>query len=320
MTRCSFATVRERDMDILFLEAIVSDPDFAKLVLSKTVFVGKDFKVIDAALSRTELHLGESDITVILEIDGQRIALLVEDKVDAIAMPDQHKRYQLRGEKGCQNGEWQAYEIFIFCPEKYREQNDEAKKYEHFLSYEECKTYFDSKPDTINSVRSQQIAQAIVKAKKPPEANVDQDANVFFNQYLQFQQAYYPTLDMRTSKFSSGWWPHYGTRLGDAYLYHKTQEGSVILVFPNAANYMDITQNVATWLRNHGLPKVMAKRAGKSIALSIEVPKLNVTEAFELTSKADLKECFDAVQALSDFANMVAATYAISALKTNKSK
>lgn len=320
MTHCSFSTVRERDMDLLFLESIVSDPNFAKLVLSKTCYAGKEFKVVDAALSRTELYLGESDITVILEIDGQRVALLIEDKIDAIAMPDQHKRYQLRGEKGREHCEWHAYEIFIFCPEKYHEQNSEAQHYEHFLSYEECKEYFDGEPGIINSVRSQQLAQAIAKAKKPPEANVDWDANAFFNQYLQFQQAYYPTLDMRTSKSSSGWWPHYGTRLGDAYLYHKTQEGSVILIFPNTAPYMDSMQDIAAWLRNHGLPKVIAKRAGKSIALSIEVPRLKVTEAFELTNKADLKECFDAVQALSDFANVVAATYSISAIKPSKSK
>ena len=41
MTHCSFSTVRERDMDLLFLESIVSDPDFAKLVLSKTCYAGK---------------------------------------------------------------------------------------------------------------------------------------------------------------------------------------------------------------------------------------------------------------------------------------
>lgn len=318
MTRCSFSTVRERDMDLLFLESIVTDPGFGEWVLKETPYTGKQFKVLDAQLSRTELDLGESDITIILDIEGMKVALLIEDKVDAIAMPDQHKRYQLRGERGLHNGEWQAFEIFIFCPDKYHLNDHEAKEYEHFLSYEKCKEYFDGKYDLLSCVRSQQLEQAIAKAKKPPETNVDQNANAFFIRYMQFQQEYYPTLDMRTSKTASGWWPHYRTRLGDTYIYHKTQEGSVILIFSNAATHMAALQEIASWLRSHGLPNVLAKKAGKSIALSVEVPKLKVKEPFEMTSKADLKACLDAVQALTDFANMVESTHKISAIKSNK--
>ena len=122
-----------------------------------------------------------------------------------------------------------------------------------------CTCYMDEvgnkpkKGDILSHVRSQQLEQAITKAKKPPEANVDKNANAFFKQYLQFQREHYPTLDMRTSKTSSGWWPHYGTRLGDTYIYHKTQEGSVILIFPNATAHMDTLQEIASWLRDHGL-------------------------------------------------------------------
>ena len=101
-------------------------------------------------------------------------------------------------------------------------------------------------------------------------------------------------------------------------MYHKTQEGSVILIFPNATKHMDALQEIAAWLRSHGMPNVMAQKAGKSIALSVEVPKLKVKEPFEMTSKADLKACLDMVQALSDFANMVESTHGISAIKATK--
>ena len=186
------------------------------------------------------------------------------------------------------------------------------------IFYEKFKKYFESKGDPLSSVRSQQIAQAISKSKKPPESNVDKDANAYFNQYLLFQQEHYPTLDLRTSKKSSGWWPHYGTRLGDVYLYHKTQEGSVILIFPNSTQYMDVMQEIASWLRMHGVPNVSAKTASSSLALSVEVPQLKVKEPFELTSKADLKACFNVIQELSDFANIVAAAHGISAIKKQR--
>jgi hypothetical protein len=233
-------------------------------------------------------------------------------------MPDQYERYLKRGEKGIEKGDWQEFTVYIFCPQKYYCLNSEAKKYMHFRSYEKFKKYFDEKGDILSQVRSQQLEQAINKAKKPPEANVDQNANAFFKQYLQFQKEHYPTLDMRTSKTSSGWWPHYGTRLGDTYIYHKTQEGSVILIFPNATAHMDTLQEIAAWLREHGLPGVFAATASKSIALSIDVPKLKVKESFEQTSKSDLRTCLDAVQALTDFANTVAAAHRISAIKKEK--
>ena len=205
MIHCSFSTVRERDMDLLFLESIVTDPGFCELVLENTDYAQKPFRILDAQLSRTELDLGESDLTVILEIDGKRVGLLIEDKIDAIAMPDQYGRYLKRGDKGRRKGDWEEFIVYIFCPQKYYCLNSEAKKYMHFRSYEIFKEYFDEKGDILSQVRSQQLEQAITKAKKPPEANVDQNANAFFKQYLQFQKEHYPTLDMRTSKTSSGW-------------------------------------------------------------------------------------------------------------------
>lgn len=43
MTHCSFSTVRERDMDLLFLESIVTDPGFCELVLEKTDYATSHF-------------------------------------------------------------------------------------------------------------------------------------------------------------------------------------------------------------------------------------------------------------------------------------
>ena len=74
-------------MDLLFLESIVTDPGFCELVLEKTDYAQKPFRVLDAQLSRTEIDLGESDLTVILEIEGKRVGLLIEDKIDAGIIP-----------------------------------------------------------------------------------------------------------------------------------------------------------------------------------------------------------------------------------------
>lgn len=320
MIICSFNAVHERDMDILFLESLASDTGFVNLVLSKTRFSGKDFQVLSAALSETETDLGETDICVVLQIDNMRVGLLIEDKVDAIAMPEQYLRYHKRAERGIHKGKFDAYEVFILCPQKYYENNAEAKKYDHFISYEEIKDYFDSKKDVISTVRSQQLAQAIERAKKPPEVNIDEAANLFFNKYKAYQKEYYPDLDLRTSDKSNGWWPHYSTRLGDVYLYHKRPEGFVDLTFPNAAGKMDVLQNMATWLRCHDVPNVVAVKTGRAAALRIEVPKMPLKAIFENIDPLDVKKAFDAIRALADFANLIEDAHSISAIKTKKNK
>ena len=86
MTVCKYRDVSERDMDLLFMEAFVTDPEFSKLFLDKTEHAGKLFDIIQAERSKTDNKLGESDLTLIYSIEGKRFALLIEDKIDAIAM------------------------------------------------------------------------------------------------------------------------------------------------------------------------------------------------------------------------------------------
>ena len=92
-------TICERDMDLLFVESILTDPGFFHLLIDKTDLKGKPFQVLSAELSKTDNVLGESDITVVIEIEGVKYGFLIEDKIDAIAMPKQHDRYIKRGEK-----------------------------------------------------------------------------------------------------------------------------------------------------------------------------------------------------------------------------
>lgn len=147
-----FSTMHERVMDIVFLETIGTDPDFAKLFISKTKWNGSPFQIEKIELSKTDPQLGESDITAIININNEKIALLIEDKIDAPAMPEQHKRYIERAEKGIKNGEFSDYAVFIVCPEKYYKSNSEAGQYEHCLLYEDALIIFRQKtvPLTIS--------------------------------------------------------------------------------------------------------------------------------------------------------------------------
>lgn len=310
-----FSTIHERDMDMLFLEAIGTDRSFADLFVSKTKWAGKEYTVEKIQLSKTDAELGESDITVTINIGGNKYALLIEDKVDAIDMPDQHERYVKRGKASVKAGEYEDFEVFITCSKKYYDSNTEAKLYEHCVLYEECLSYFETKDDELSKMRAAQFDAAIKRAKKPYEANIDESAYLFFSHYREYQKNHYPMLDLRTKQSSNGWWPQYGSKLGNTLIYHKMQEGFVDLTFPNAAEHMDTMQRIASWLRDNGNDQVLAVRTGKSCALRIECPKLKVKNAFTETSENDLKICFDAISRLTLIASIFTDADRMSRLK-----
>ena len=298
-------TISERDMDLLFVESVLTDPGFCQLLINKTDIVGRPYKILSAELSKEDAELGESDITVVINSEGEKYGLLIEDKIDAIAMPDQHGRYIKRGKKGIKAGEYQDFFVFIFCPEKYYRNNDEAKLYEHFLSYEECKAFFDGKDDALSTFRSRQIEQAITKAKKPPVINVNEKANAFLKQYIGYQKEYYPSLDLSTKEDKNGWWTDYRTTLGSVYINHKIQEGYVDLTFPKASDKIDRARVIADWARQHKISDAVVVKTQKSAMIRIHVPKLDILKGFETVDKDESNQCFDAVKELTDFANMI---------------
>ena len=298
-------TITERDMDLLFAESVMTDPGFCSLLINKTDLEGKPFEVSGVELSKTDGDLGESDITVVIDVEGDKYGLLIEDKIDAIAMPDQHGRYVKRGKKGVKAGEYKDFRVFIFCPEKYYRNNDEAKLYEHILTYEECKAYFDSKTDPLSAFRSRQFEEAITKAKKPPVINVDEKANAFLRQYIRYQKEHYPSLDLSTKEDKNGWWTDFRTDLGYVYINHKIQEGYVDLTFPKASDKIDRVKIIAEWARQHKISDAAVIKAKKSAMIRIHVPKLSILKGFESVDKEELDKCFDAIKELTDFANLI---------------
>lgn len=297
--------ISERDMDLLFAEAIVTDVDFCRLLIDKTDLAGKPFQVLGAELSKVDSKLGESDITVIIDVEGTKYGLLIENKIGAIAMPEQHSRYIKRGEKGVKKSEYNDFRVFIICPKKYYENNDDAKLYEHMLTYEECKGYFEQKDEPTSVFRRLQLEQVLDRAKKPPIINVDEKANVFLRQYISYQKTNYPSLDRSTKEDKNGWWVDYRTELGYVIIVHKIQEGYVDLMFPKASDKIERVKMIADWAGQHKIPVTAVVKAKKSAMVRLQVPKLNIIKGFEFVDKEELNQCFDIIKELTDFANII---------------
>lgn len=322
-----FGNIQERDMDLLFLESIATDESFVRLLLEKiekskkpidrTFKLEKEnlsqkmFSVLSVELSATDPELGESDITAVIKIDGIRLGLLLEDKIDAPAMPEQCNRYSMRAVKAMNADEYDEFFVFIICPKKYYCSNNEAQNYPECVTYEEYRDILSEKADGISKAHYQQLDQAIRKAKSAPNVTINEAAVDFFRKYKSYMLAHYKTLDLRNKDGSNAWWPHYGTLYKQAYIYHKVSDGLVDLTFPGSGYNLGALQKATEWLNTNGMPQVRAVKTGKAAALRIEVPVLKQTEPFENVDERDLKKCFDAVQMLSDFAAMLATIHNI---------
>ncbi len=82
------------------MEELVSNRDFAYVFLGEVGL--NNAEVISVEHSKIDAEYGESDITVIVSKDGRKYGVIIEDKVDALAMKEQCQRYKMRGKKGIQ--------------------------------------------------------------------------------------------------------------------------------------------------------------------------------------------------------------------------
>lgn len=310
----SFGTVSERDMDMLFLNVFGTDKGFLQLFISKTDLPESDYEVKEIYLSKADKD-GESDITVVIESEGKKIGILVEDKIDAIAMPRQPERYITRGEKGINNKEYEVFYSFITCPKKYYSNNEAAQKYPYHVMYEEIRDYLKEKTDPVYRIYYEEISQAIEKAKRPPKVEIDEKANLFFRGYKDYQEANYPELNLTTKRESNGYWAHYTTRFGIVYLYHKISDGKVDLTFNRAAKHIDKLSLVADWLKKNDIADATATVTGMAGAIRVIVPKLNMHIPFDENDEYDIEVCFKTISSLIEAVNVFGVASEVSDLK-----
>ena len=101
--KLSLENVAERDIDLLIVNKFMTDSDFVNSFCS---LVSEPCPIEVNNINVEEIHHsqmdsdGESDVFVIIRCGEKRIGLFIEDKIDAISMPDQHGRYIKRAEKG----------------------------------------------------------------------------------------------------------------------------------------------------------------------------------------------------------------------------
>lgn len=286
----------ERDIDLLIIEEFISDPNFAKIFLN-AVGIEELYTVEEAIHSKMDAEYGESDIVFILNINGKRFALHIEDKIDAIAMENQSGRYHDRAKKDIATGEYDDYSVLIVAPEKYLEDNSEAHKYDYQVKYEQLLDYFSKKDDIRSRYKLALIERSITEQKN----GYQYEANPGMVEFCNKMNEYHKTKYLGLPNGSIAWWRNYPTVMDDVTIVFKADRGFCDLQFGHTTKE-ELFPRVCEFLTD----RMNVEKAGKSASIRIEVTSIDYKNKFE-DMIAEVDEALDAIYELFQLSKKIAA-------------
>ena len=288
----SIEKVSERDIDLYIINKFLNDSKFKELFLKKINC--QNYQVCKCLHSFSDEH-GESDITIILENDNRKIGLLIEDKINAKAMPEQYKRYILRAEKQKHEGLFDNYYIFIIAPKSYIDSNNEAQKYDNKISYEEILDYISG-----DVYGESLIKKAIEEKKKGYDVVENKAVTLFWEKYYEMVENRFSDLKLNRyegARGSDANWPIFFTPIEKIQIFHKSDRGFVDLTIRSVSQYYfevyDIVKNVLK-------ENMTLQKTGKSLAIRIRVPKIDFEKDFKEQEENVIK-CLEVVRELQKF-------------------
>ncbi len=266
--------VLERDIDLLMINKFIYDTNVLKYFLNK---INKDGYVISSIQhSLVDQEAGESDITVIVEKDNHKIGLLIEDKIDAIAMPNQRKRYDIRGQKGIENNQYNEFFVFMIAPSDYLNNNSEAKLYENQISYEELRKLMS------NDIYATTLIDKAIEEKKNGYIVIENPAvTLFWEQFYTLIRQNYPTIkinEVHGPRGNSACWPELTTYYPNVKIIQKSNRGYLDLTFSKMGSYPNIFHK---YLDNIIEDDMHIEKTGKSMVIRINIPAIDFKESFD---------------------------------------
>lgn len=105
-------SVRERDIDFLLIEEMVSSGDFVDFITKQLDLLACS-RVVSVERSVNDFNLGETDILVEYLSGSKRVGILIENKLDATFQPRQFQRYKARARQYRGGGYDEVYCVLI---------------------------------------------------------------------------------------------------------------------------------------------------------------------------------------------------------------
>jgi hypothetical protein len=178
------ASVAERDIDLLVVEELRVNPEFATWLVARTWGPGLFEESVGAWHSVTHGSSGESDIVFVFTTKaGARNAILVENKISAVAQPEQAERYRVRGDLGRVAGDWGNFRTCVIAPGEYLGSDKHPGGYDYEVSYQELMAFFASRSarDSRFEYKSRLVQEAIEQNRRGYTKVVSAPVTAFFD-------------------------------------------------------------------------------------------------------------------------------------------
>jgi hypothetical protein len=194
-----------RNVDLLLAEEFATNPQFAVQFRALTKFSGEAATVVDFWVSKSD-RLGESDLVVLFQSeDGQRFALLIEDKVDAALQPDQAARYRLRADKEVAKGIYVDYAVVLCAPRFYLENHTDLHGFDHLISLEQIANMIRSHADPVRAdYRAKFLETAGTRRTNAWIREDDAATNEFWDTAYELATREFPLLEMKPLRVTKG--------------------------------------------------------------------------------------------------------------------
>lgn len=269
--------VAERDLDLILLEELNVNEEFSIWLFLQAFPDRTDVpKGTGAWHSVTQFSLGESDLVMTYE---NGLAILIENKVDAPAQPDQAERYRKRGARGCEEDLWERFVTCIVAPDRYLSVNSEAQNYDFQLSYEQVRDWLAAQKTRRSLHKAYVFNEAIEQNRRGYSPIVDEDVTQFWWLYWELANAEYPMLKMPRpgSKPANSDWPTFrppelGRKMN---IVHKMGQGNVDLQVAGASEKLDQVRSIVKD------PNFEVVSASKSAAIRIVVAPVDRFGSFD---------------------------------------
>ena len=95
---------------------------------------------------RSVIDMGrESDLVLLVaQPNGDRHAVMIEDKIAADAQPEQSLGYRKRGKEGIKRGDWQGFTTCIVAPHRYLAAGPDVPGYDRTISIESIRDWLSA--------------------------------------------------------------------------------------------------------------------------------------------------------------------------------
>lgn len=277
-------SVYERDVDLLLVEEFLTSGPFLSWWLETVKQeLWDSCRLVGAWHSVAHTKLGETDILVLFEDSAMRTsALLIENKIDAPAQPEQGPRYRQRGMAGIEDGSWQRFCTCLVAPDPYLAASSDAASYDKRVSYENLREWLLKQGSPRHLYRASVIAQAIEENRRGYVPPTDEQVTKFFRAYWECASREFPELSIgepRARPAGSNWVGFQPSGLAKGRrIWHKMDIGRVDLQIEGAAASVG---RLRAKYASHLASDTTIEEAGKSAAIRIPVPRLDMLAPFE---------------------------------------